>query len=201
MNSPCWLVAGQWSYRVLTEIYLLPHILSTIVKYHNFSGNLAISTKFPEYFISDIIIPFSLTENFHTELFTVRKENQERREHTCCAVLSHVCDPVDRSPPGPSAHGILQGRILEWAAMPSSRGSSWPTHWTQVSCIAGGFFTIWANRQAQEFGAGSLCFLQGIFPTQEANPGLLHCRQIFYQLRFQGRSKMCMQECLLNWKM
>ena len=33
-------------------------------------------------------------------------------------------DPVDCSPPAPSVHGILQARILEWVAMPSSRGSS-----------------------------------------------------------------------------
>ena len=36
------------------------------------------------------------------------------------------CDPMDRSPPGSSIPGILQARILEWVAMPSSRGSSWP---------------------------------------------------------------------------
>ena len=35
-----------------------------------------------------------------------------------------LCDPMDRSPPGFSVHGILQARILEWVAMPSSRGSS-----------------------------------------------------------------------------
>ena len=42
--------------------------------------------------------------------------------------LSHVrlCYPMDGSPPGSSVHGILQARTLEWAAMPSSRGSSLP---------------------------------------------------------------------------
>ena len=35
-----------------------------------------------------------------------------------------LCDPRDCSPPGSSVHGILQTRILEWLAMPSSRGSS-----------------------------------------------------------------------------
>ena len=40
-----------------------------------------------------------------------------------------------------SVHGILQARILEWVAMPSSRGSSQPRNETQVSCIAGRFFT------------------------------------------------------------
>ena len=41
--------------------------------------------------------------------------------------------------------GILQARILEWVAMPSSRGSSQPKDQTQVSFIAGGFFTIWST--------------------------------------------------------
>ena len=37
-----------------------------------------------------------------------------------------LCNPVDCSPPGSSAHGVLQSRILEWVAMPSSRASSQP---------------------------------------------------------------------------
>ena len=45
--------------------------------------------------------------------------------------------------------GILQARILEWLAFPFSRGSSPPRDWTQVSCIACGFFTSWATREAQ----------------------------------------------------
>ena len=44
-------------------------------------------------------------------------------------------------------HGILQARILEWVAFPFSRGASHPRDWTQVSCIAGGFFTSWATRK------------------------------------------------------
>ena len=55
---------------------------------------------------------------------------------------------MDCSPPGSSVHGILQATLLEWVAMPSSRGSSWLMDWTQVSCIAGGFFTVWATREA-----------------------------------------------------
>ena len=46
------------------------------------------------------------------------------------------------SPLGSSVHGILQARILEWVAMPSSRGSSRPRDQIHVSCLAGGFFTI-----------------------------------------------------------
>ena len=53
-----------------------------------------------------------------------------------------LCYPMDCSPPSSSVHGILQTRILEWIAMPSSRGSSWPRDQTHVSCIASRVFTI-----------------------------------------------------------
>ena len=46
-----------------------------------------------------------------------------------------LCDPMDCSPPGSSVHGILQARILEWVVMPSSRGSSQPRDWSQVSSL------------------------------------------------------------------
>ena len=83
-------------------------------------------------------------------------------------------------------HGILQASILEWVAFPFSRGSSQPRDQTQVSRIAGEFFTIWATREAQEYWNGSLSLLQGIFPTLESNRGPLHCRRILYQLSCQG---------------
>ena len=57
--------------------------------------------------------------------------------HVC--VLSHFsrdwlfCDPMDCSPPGSSVHAILQARMLEWVAMPSSRGSSRPRDQNCVS--------------------------------------------------------------------
>ena len=50
---------------------------------------------------------------------------------------------MDCSPPGSSVHGILQGRILEWVAIPFSRGSSQPRDWTHVSWITGRFFSVW----------------------------------------------------------
>ena len=52
-----------------------------------------------------------------------------------------LCDPIKYSPPGSSVHGISQARILEWVAMPFSRGSSQVRNWTRVSCVAGEFFT------------------------------------------------------------
>ena len=48
-----------------------------------------------------------------------------------------------------TVHVILQARILEWVAFPFSRVSSQPRDRTQVSCIAGRFFTSWATREAQ----------------------------------------------------
>ena len=50
-----------------------------------------------------------------------------------------LCDPTDYSSPVFSVHGIFQARILEWVAISSSRGSSWPRDWTHISgisCIA-----------------------------------------------------------------
>ena len=52
------------------------------------------------------------------------------------------CDPMDCSPPGSFIHAISQTRILEWVAIPFSRGSSRPRDQTQVSFIAGRFFII-----------------------------------------------------------
>ena len=92
-----------------------------------------------------------------------------------------LCDPMNYT-----AHGILQARILEWVAFPFSRGSSHPRDRTQVSCIVGRFFTSWATREAKNTGVGSLPRLQQIFPTQELNQGLLHCRRILYQMSYQG---------------
>ena len=49
-----------------------------------------------------------------------------------------------------TVHGILQARILEWVTVLFSRGSSQLRDQTQVSCIAGRFFTIWANKETGE---------------------------------------------------
>ena len=59
-----------------------------------------------------------------------------------------LCDPMNCSSPGSSVHGIFQAWILEWVAIPFSRGSSRPRHWTWVACIAGRSFTGWATREA-----------------------------------------------------
>ena len=59
-----------------------------------------------------------------------------------------LCDLMDIARQAPLSMGILQARILEWVAVPSSRGSSQPRDQTQLSCTAGGFFTDLATREA-----------------------------------------------------
>ena len=53
----------------------------------------------------------------------------------CAQLCLTLCDPMDCSPPGSSVQRILQGRILEWVAISSSKGSSWPRDWTCVSFV------------------------------------------------------------------
>ena len=75
-------------------------------------------------------------------------------------LLGSLCNPMDCGPPGSSVHGILQARMLEWVAILFSRGSYQPRDQTQVSCIAGSFFTIWATREAHERPSGCVQLLQ-----------------------------------------
>ena len=82
---------------------------------------------------------------------------------------------MDCSPPGSSVHEILQARILEWVAMPSSRGSSRPRDRTWAfcgSCTAGEFFST------ESLGKPDLCL---VFPYDSIQPSsLLHI--FFYGL-------------------
>ena len=72
----------------------------------------------------------------------------ERKKSVVAQSCPTICDPPDSSLPGSSDHGILQAGILEWVAIPFSRGSSWSRDWTQVFSTAGRFFIIWATREA-----------------------------------------------------
>ena len=74
----------------------------------------------------------------------------------CVCVLIHFsrvrlfCDPVDCSPPGSSVRGVLQARTLQWAATPSSRGSSRPRDGTRVSCVSCSGSRVLYHRAAWE---------------------------------------------------
>ena len=92
-----------------------------------------------------------------------------------------------------TVHGILQARILKKVAFPLSRGSPQPRDWTQVSIIAGGFSISWAIGKPKNTGVCSWYLLHQIFLTQESNLGLLHWRQILYQLGYEGSSVFKLQ--------
>ena len=61
------------------------------------------------------------------------------------SAVSDSLDPMDCSPPGSSVHGTPQARMLEWIAIPFSKGSAQPRDRSWVSGIAGTFFTVWAT--------------------------------------------------------
>ena len=82
-----------------------------------------------------------ISDGTHLEFEAVKSLSMKVAQ-TCLT----LCDPMDYSPLGCSVPGILQARILEWVAIPFSRRSSQPRDKTQVSCIAGRFFTVWATR-------------------------------------------------------
>ena len=93
-----------------------------------------------------------------------------------------LCDPMRCI-----VHGILQTRILEWVAIPFSRGSSQSSDRTQVSRTAG-VLPAEPQGKSKNIGVGNgLSLLQGIFPTQGSNPGLPHCRRILLPAEPPGK--------------
>ena len=87
------------------------------------------------------------------------REERPQSQSKCWSLSCvQLCEPMDCSPLGFSVCGILQTRILEWVAFPSSRGSSQPRDRTQVSHIAGRLYSL--SRQgsrARASGAHSCC--------------------------------------------
>ena len=93
-----------------------------------------------------------------------------------------------------SVHGILQARILERVALPFSSGSPFPSPVDipnpriepRSPALQAVSLPAQPQRKSEYMGVGSLSLLQQIFLTQELNHGLLHLRQILYQLSYQG---------------
>ena len=73
----------------------------------------------------------------HTSL-----KHLKRNKVLVAKLYTTLCDPMDCSPPGSYVYGILQARTLEWVVLPFYRGSFRLSDGTQVSCIAGRFFTV-----------------------------------------------------------
>ena len=99
------------------------------------------------------------------------------------SACSQVENPRDGEPGGlPSMGSHRVGH--DWSDLAATAAVKWrevkfaqscPTLWPH------GLYSPW-NSLGQNTGMGSFCLLQGIIPTQGSNPGLLHCRQILYQL-------------------
>jgi len=102
--------------------------------------------------------------------------------HSCPA----ICDPMDCGLLGSSVHGILQARILEWVAVPFSRGPFDPAIECTFSTLPVGSLPSDPPGKPKKTGMGNLSVLQGNFSTQELNQDILLCRQILYQLNYQG---------------
>ena len=90
-----------------------------------------------------------------------------------------LCNPMDCCPPGIYVPGVLQARILEWIAIPFSRGSSRPRNQTLVSCIVGRLFTIWATAAAKLLqSCPTLCDPIDGSPPGSSIPGILKAESL-----------------------
>ena len=109
--------------------------------------------QFAHIFTSSVIHSFicdSSKQNSSCYLFFVPPGNLEHIsvlfiECVCVLVAQScptLCNPMDWGPPGSCVHWIFQTRILEWVAIPFSRGSSQPRYRTHVSHLAGRLFII-----------------------------------------------------------
>ena len=111
-----------------------------------------------------------------------------------------LCDPMNFSLPGSSVHGILQARTLEWVPFPG--GSSQLRDRTQVSCIAGEFFTIWTSYSGNCYISENQvcrvffsCF-SSLFKSENCLP---RGKNVFRQLKFHGSSSHIHGEKIVNY--
>ena len=85
-----------------------------------------------------------------------------------------------------AVHRILQTRILEWVAIPSPGELPNPGIEPRSPTLQVDSLPTELQGKLKNTGVGNLFLLQQIFLTQELNRGLLHCRQIRYQLSYKG---------------
>ena len=87
----------------------------------------------------------------------------------------------------PLSMEFSKARILKWVTIPFFKESSQPRDQTQVSHILGGFFTIWATREAQEYWSGLSIPSPGDLPEPGIQRGPPALQVDSYQLSYQGR--------------
>ena len=124
------------------------HIYNGVLLSHKKYWNNVICSNMdgPTDSLSEIVRKRQIYDTAYTESKKKNDINEKVKVAQSCLIL---CDPLDYSLSGSCAHRILQARILEWVAVPFSRRCSQPRYQTQVSHIAGGFFTIWATSEDQ----------------------------------------------------
>ena len=126
-----------------------------------------------------------------------------------------LCDPMDCSPTGSSVHEIFPGKntgvgslSLLQEIFPTQGSNPGLPHCRQIlyhlshqgsPVIGFGFLCAW-NSPGKNTGVSCHSLLQGIFPTQGLNSGLLHCRQTLYHLSHQGRFQRNKHKILLGKK-
>ena len=127
-----WL-PGFWTLKVMSVHFRWNLIRKTHFKDHYHVGMK--QTKKPENLILLLL---------HRKLnYSFQLSNPQMKVKVTQSCLT-LCNPTDCT-----VHGILQAKILEQVAIPFSRGSSQPRDQTQVSHTVGGFFTVWATREAR----------------------------------------------------
>ena len=95
-----------------------------------------------------------------------------------------LCNSMDYT-----IRGILQARTLEGVAFPFSRDLPNPRIKPRPPSLQADSLPAGPQGKSKNTGVGSLSLLQGIFPTQDSNRDLLHCRRILYQPSYQGRNR------------
>ena len=93
---------------------------------------------------------------------------------------------MDCGPPGSSAHGFLQARVLEWMPAPSPGDFPDPGIEPRSPALQADSLPSELPGKPKNTGMDSLSRLQGNFPTQESNWDLLHCSWFLYQLSYSG---------------
>ena len=122
------------------------------------------------YLSHHVFFPFAPITNYHKVSGLKHHKVQVKITQSCPTFY----DPIDYT-----VHGILQARILEWVAVPFSRGSFQPRDQTQEDSLPAE-----PPGKSKITGVGSLSLLQQTFLTQKLNQSLLHCRQILYGLSY-----------------
>ena len=150
--SDLWYFILLWFYAL--KLHFSPISLIISRKFHNFSNFY--TAIFLKVLLS--LIRFIITFNYETkilnqllgkcqDIYFIHLWNKVKMlvAQLCLTLWDHIHGNC--SLPGPSVHGILQARLLEWAAMPSSRGPSWLRDQIQDSCNPDRLLSFWATRE------------------------------------------------------